>query len=67
MSKAQQPVFVLVAQLVEHRPFKAVVGGSSPPRYTIGNIAQLVERQPEELGVGGSSPSVSTNADGVVA
>ncbi len=55
----------LVAQLVEHIPFKDGVLGSSPSQVTFFSlgtdlVAQLVEHIPFKDGVLGSSPSQVT-------
>ena len=61
-----------LAQLGEHRPYKAGVTGSSPVSSTIyiilihklfnsyGRLAQLGEHRPYKAGVTGSSPVSST-------
>ena len=55
----------LLAQPVEHLPFKEVAVGSNPTRVTIlfmyfGRLAQLVERYPYKVDVIGSSPIATT-------
>jgi hypothetical protein len=49
----------LVAQLVEHLPFKQRVLGSSPSQVIsrLGAVAQLVEQRTENPRVAGSNPA----------
>ena len=56
-------IFDLVAQLVEHLPFKERVLGSNPSQVTtIDLVAQLVEHLPFKERVLGSNPSQVTSS-----